>query len=146
MKVWGVWAELKELASGSHWSDWQTERNAAKFNRDLGGEDVYNPGTERSVDVEETYYVMQVLKGSEVQSIPKLAEKKEDEEVDLGYIDLFEPDPAYYRQAHANKKLSPQWKIEVAIEMKGLFDRGCLIKTKSSDLPEGVHIVGSRFQ
>jgi hypothetical protein len=46
---------------------------------------------------------MQVLKGNEVQSEAKLAEKKEDEEVDLGYIDLFEPDPAHYRQAHANK-------------------------------------------
>ncbi len=55
VKVWGVWAELKEHASGSHWSDWQTERNAAKFNRDLAGEDVYNPGAERSIDVEETY-------------------------------------------------------------------------------------------
>ena len=83
VKVWGVWAELKELASGSHWSDWQTERNAAKFNRDLGGEDVYNPGAERSIDIEETYCVIQVLKGSEVQSKAKLAEKKEDEEVDL---------------------------------------------------------------
>ncbi len=51
VKVWGVWAELKEFASGRHWSDWQTERNAVKFNRDPGGEDVYNPGTERSVDV-----------------------------------------------------------------------------------------------
>ena len=30
--------------------------------------------------------------------------------------------------------------------MKGLFDRGCLIKTKMSDLPKGAHIVGSRFQ
>jgi hypothetical protein len=93
MKVWGVGAELKDLASGSHWPDWQTERNAAKFNRDLGGEDVYKPGAERSIDVEETHCVMQVLKGSEVQSKAKLAEKKEDEEVDLGYIDLFEPDP-----------------------------------------------------
>jgi hypothetical protein len=43
VKVWGVWAELKELDSASHWSDWQTERNTAKFNRDLGGEDAYNP-------------------------------------------------------------------------------------------------------
>jgi hypothetical protein len=34
-----------------------------------------------------------VLKGSEVQSETKLVEKKEDEEVDLGYIDFFEPDP-----------------------------------------------------
>ncbi len=46
---------------------WQTERNAAKFNRDLGDEDVYNPGTERNIDVQETYCVMQVLKGSELQ-------------------------------------------------------------------------------
>ena len=30
----------------------------------------------------------------------------------LDYIDLFEPDPAHYRQAYVNKKLSPQWKIE----------------------------------
>jgi hypothetical protein len=22
VKVWGVWTELKEFASGSHWSDW----------------------------------------------------------------------------------------------------------------------------
>ncbi len=47
--------------------------------------------------VEETYSVMQVLKGSEAQSEDKLTEKKEDEEVDLVYIDLFEPDPAHYR-------------------------------------------------
>ena len=121
VKVLGVWAELKEHASGSHWSDWQTERNAAKFNRDLGGEDVYNPGAERSIDVEETYRVMQVLKENKAQDETKLAEKKKAEEVDLGYIDLFEPDPAHYRQAHANKKLSPQWKIEEGIEMKGLL-------------------------
>jgi hypothetical protein len=146
VKVWGVWAELKELANASHWSDWQTERNAAKFNRDLVGEDAYNPGAERSTDVEETYRVMQVLKENKAQDEDKLAEKKEAEEVDLGYIDLFEPDPAHYRQAHANKKLSPQWKIEEGIEMKGLFDRGCLIKTKRSDLPKGARIVGSRFQ
>jgi hypothetical protein len=44
-----------------------------------------------------------------------------------------------------NKKLSPQWKIEEGIELKGLFDRGCLIKTKRSDLPKGARIVGSRF-
>ena len=134
MKVWGVWAELKELVNVSHWSDWQTERNTAKFNRDLGGEDAYNPGAERSTDVEETYCVMQVLKENKAQDEYKLAEKKEDEEVNLVYIDLFESDPAHYRQAHANKKLSPQWKIEEAIEMKGLFDRGCLIKTKRSYL------------
>ena len=96
VKVLGVWAELKEHASGSHWSDWQT-------------------------DVEETYRVMQVLKENKAQDETELAEKKEAEEVDLGYIDLFEPDPAHYRQAHANKKLSPQWKIEEGIEMKGLL-------------------------
>ncbi len=45
-----------------------------------------------------------------------------------------------------NKKLSSQWKIEETIEMKDLFDRGCRIKTKRSDLPKGVRIVGSRFQ
>ncbi len=146
VKVWGVWTELKEFASECHWSDWQTEWNAAKFNRDLGGEDVYNPDTDRSIDVEVTYCVMKVLKGSEVQSKVKLTEKKEDEEVDLGYIDMFESDPAHYRQAHANKMLSPQWKIEETIEIKGLFDRGCLIKTKRSDLPKGGRIVGSRFQ
>jgi hypothetical protein len=122
VKVWGVWAELKEFAIGSHSSDWQTERNNAKLNRDLGGDDVYNPDTDCNIDVDETYCVMQVLKGSEVQSEVKVAEKKEDEEVDLGYIDLFEPDPAHYRQAHVNKKILPQWKIEEAIEMKGLFD------------------------
>ncbi len=83
MKVWGVWAELNELVSGNHWSDWQTEWNTAQFNRDLGGKDVYNPDTERSIDVEETYCVMQMLKRSEVQSEGKLSEKKEDEEVDL---------------------------------------------------------------
>jgi hypothetical protein len=89
---------------------------------------------------------MQVLKEKKAQDEDKLAEKKEAEEVDLGYIDLFEPDPAHYRQAHANKKLSTQWKIEEGIEMKGLFDRGCLIKTKRIDLPKGARIVGSRFQ
>jgi hypothetical protein len=89
---------------------------------------------------------MQVLKGSAVQSEDKLSEKKEDEEVDLVYIDLFESDPAQYRQAHVNKKLSPQCQIEEAIKMKGLFDRGCIIKMKRSDLPKGNHIVGSRFQ
>ncbi len=99
------------------------------------------------MDVEETYRVMRVLKKNETQDEAKLSEKKEDEEVDLGYIDLFEPDPAHYRQAHANKKLSPQWKIEEGIEMKGLFDRGCLFKTQRNDLSKGaVHIVGSRFQ
>ncbi len=87
-----------------------------------------------------------MLKGSEVKSKAKLTEKKEDQEVDLDYIDLFEPDPVHYRQAHANKKLSTQWKIEEAFEMKGLFDRGCLIKTKRSDLSKGGCIVGSRFQ
>jgi hypothetical protein len=87
VKVWGVWTELKELVRESHWSDWQNERNTAKFNGDLGGEDVYNPDTERNIDVEETYCVMQVLKGSEVESGVKLAEKKEDDEVDLVYID-----------------------------------------------------------
>ncbi len=61
VKVWGVWTELKELASVNHWSDWQIERNTAKCNRDLGGEDAYNPSAERSTDVEETYCVMQVL-------------------------------------------------------------------------------------
>jgi hypothetical protein len=120
VKVWGVWAELKELANASHWSDWQTERNAAKFNRDLGGEDAYNPGAERSTDVEETYRVMQVLKENKAQDEDKLAEKKEAEEVDLGYIDLFEPDPAHWWQAHTNKRLSTQWKIEEGIEMKDL--------------------------
>jgi hypothetical protein len=25
VKVWDVWSELKEVASGGHWSDWQTE-------------------------------------------------------------------------------------------------------------------------
>jgi hypothetical protein len=75
VKVWGVWAELKELANASHWSDWQTERNAAKFNRHLGGEDAYNPGAERSTDVEETYRVMQVLKENEAQNEAKLAQK-----------------------------------------------------------------------
>ncbi len=58
VKVWGVSTELKELASGSHLSDWQTERNTAKFNRDLGVEDGYNPDSDRSIDVEETYCVM----------------------------------------------------------------------------------------
>jgi hypothetical protein len=81
VKVWGVWAELKEIVSGSPWSDWQTEWNTEKFNRDLGGKDVYNPDTERSIDVEETYCVMQMLKRSEVQKEGKLSEKKEDEEV-----------------------------------------------------------------
>jgi hypothetical protein len=38
-----------------------------------------------------------VLKGSEEQSKAKLEEKKEDEEVDLVYIDLFEPDLTHYR-------------------------------------------------
>ena len=89
---------------------------------------------------------MQVLKENEAQDEAKLAEKKEVQEVDLDYIDLFEPHPGHYRQAHANKKLSTQWKIEEGIEMKGLFDRGCLIKTKRSDLSKGPHIVGSRFQ
>jgi hypothetical protein len=49
-----------------------------------------------------------VLKGSEVQSEDKLTEKKEDEEVDLVYIDLFEPDPDHYRHTYTNKKLSSQ--------------------------------------
>ena len=89
---------------------------------------------------------MKVLKGSEVQSKVKLTEKKEDEEVDLGYIDMFESDPAHYRQAYAKKMLSPQWKIEETIEMKGLFDRGCLIKAKRIDLAKGTRIVGSCFQ
>jgi hypothetical protein len=31
-----------------------------------------------------------VLKGSEVRSTVKMTEKKEDEKVDLGYIDLFD--------------------------------------------------------
>jgi hypothetical protein len=97
-------------------------------------------------DVEETYCVMQVLKENEAQDGDKLEEKKESEEVDLGYIDLFEPDPDHWWQTHTNKKLSTQWKIEKGIEMKDLFDRGCLIKTKRSDLPKGARIVGSRFQ
>jgi hypothetical protein len=58
VKVWVVWVELKELACGSHWSDWQTERNTTKFNRDLGGEDVYNPDVDRSIDVEKSYCVV----------------------------------------------------------------------------------------
>ncbi len=64
---------------------------------------------------------MQVLKENKAQDETKLAEKKKAEEVDLGYIDLFEPDPAHYQQALANEKLSPQWKIEEGIEMRGLL-------------------------
>jgi hypothetical protein len=59
---------------------------------------------------------MQVLKGSESKSEAKVAEKKEDEEVDLVYFDLFEPDPTHYRQTHVNKKLSSQWKIDRLVE------------------------------
>jgi hypothetical protein len=140
VKVWGVWAELKEFSNARHWSDWQTERNTAKFNRDLGGGDTYNPSSEHRMDVEETYRVMQVLKKNETEDEGKVTKKKEVEEVDLGCIDLFEPDPAHYRQVYVNKKLSPQWKIEEGIEMKGLFDRGCLIKTKRSDLSKGARI------
>ena len=84
-----------------------------------------------------------------MQSSEKEKEKekaKAAEEVDLGYIDLFEPDPAHYAQAYANKKLSTQWIIEEGIEMQGLFDRGCLRKIKRADLPKGARIVGSRFQ
>jgi hypothetical protein len=45
-----------------------------------------------------------------------------------------------------NKKTSPQWDIEEDIEKQGPFDRGCLKKTKRSDLLQAAHIVGSRFQ
>ena len=39
VKAWRTWSELKkEHVSGSHWSDWQTEQNSAKFNRDLTSE------------------------------------------------------------------------------------------------------------
>jgi hypothetical protein len=54
---------------------------------------------------------MQVLKENEAQDEAKQTEKKGAEEVDLGYIDLFEPDPAHYWQAQANEKLSPQGKL-----------------------------------
>jgi hypothetical protein len=78
VKVWGVWAELKDL----------------------------QPSAQRSMDIEETYRVMQVLKKNETQDETKLSEKKEVEEVDLDYIDLFEPDPAHYRQAQDEEKRS----------------------------------------
>jgi hypothetical protein len=52
---------------------------------------------------------MQALKENEAQDEAKPAGKSAAEEVDLGYIDLFEPGPAHYRQAHTNKKRSSQW-------------------------------------
>ena len=140
VKAWSAWAELKkEFASGSHWSDWQTERNSAKFNRDLTSEG--DSGAELSADAEEMFQVMQSLEKEQEQEQAKAAE-----EVDLDFIDQFEPDPAHYAQAHANKKLSTQWTIEEGIEMQGLFDRGCLRKIKRADLPKGSRIVDSRFQ
>ena len=140
VKAWSAWAELKtEYASGIHWSDWQTERNSAKFNRGLTSE--WDSGTERSADAQKMFRVMQSLEKEQEQEKAKTTE-----EVDLGYIELFEPDPAHYAQANANKKLSTQWTIEEGIEMQVLFDRGCLRKIKRADLPKGSRIVDSRFQ
>ena len=65
--------------------------------------------SERSVDAEEMFRVIQSLEKGQAQEKAKVVE------VDLGYIDLFEPDPAHYAQAHANKKLSTQWTIEESI-------------------------------
>jgi len=67
----------------------------------LGEDDNQKPGTERSTDREEAYRALQVLKLLMKGNNAK--EPRSAEEVDLGYIDLAEPDPAYYRQAHANK-------------------------------------------
>ena len=69
-------------------------------------------GAERTVDGEEIFRVMKLLEKEQEQEKAKAVE-----EVDLGYIDLFEPDPAHYAQAHVNKKLSTQWTIEEGIEM-----------------------------
>ena len=92
------------------------------------------------MDDEEIFRVMQALQQQQDQEKAKTAE-----EVDLDYIDLFEPDPDHYTQAHTNK-LSPQWTIEEGIEIQDLFDRGCLHQLKRADLPKGSRIVGSRFQ
>jgi hypothetical protein len=69
-----VWTESNELANGNRWSDWQTERNTAKWNRDLESEDVYNPDTDRSIDVEEIYRVMKVFQENKEKDEAKLAE------------------------------------------------------------------------
>ncbi len=69
-----VWTELNELANGNHWSDWQTERNTVKFNRDLESEDVYNPDTDRSIEVEEIYRVMEVFQENKEKDEAKLEE------------------------------------------------------------------------
>ena len=72
VKAWSAWAELKtEYASGIHWSDWQTERNSAKFNRDLTSEG--DSGAERSSDAENFFGVMQSLEKEQKQEKPKAA-------------------------------------------------------------------------
>jgi hypothetical protein len=122
------WASMiEDVGSSSHRLDCQTKRNAAEFHRRLGEDDNQEFGSERSADREKAYRALQVrkllMKGNDAK------EPSSAEEVDLGYTDLAESDPAHHRQAHANKRLSPQWTVE-----EGLFERGCLQKVKKNDL------------
>jgi hypothetical protein len=127
---------IEELGSSIHRLDWQTKRNALNFTAAWAKMIIKSlSGSERSADREEAYRALQVrellMRGNDAK------EPSSAEEVDLGFIDLAESDPAHCRQAHANKRLSPQWTVEEAIEMKGLFDRGCLHKVKKNELPTG---------
>ena len=68
-----------------------------------------------------------------------------EEGVDLSWIDLTEPDPRHRGQAMRNPRLAPIWQLEEDLEMKGLWERGCLRRVRRSDLPADARVISSRF-